>query len=166
MSWQETREAVRRTYDYRCGYCGVHENEAGSGLEIDHFQPRSIGGSDELANLVYCCSTCNKHKGDYWPTGEEYSLLHPQRDEMTSHLRLESDGRMTALTKRGIFHLERLRLNRPPLVALRRARLENDRLRQELSDLRLVQERMREQLIARDKEIESILAQLAQLLES
>lgn len=64
------REAVRRAYQHRCGYCGVHENEAGCELEIDHFRPVSKGGGDESENLVYCCTACNRHKADFWPTAE------------------------------------------------------------------------------------------------
>jgi hypothetical protein len=41
MTEPERRARVRERYGARCGYCGVHENEAGSELEIDHFQPRS-----------------------------------------------------------------------------------------------------------------------------
>lgn len=68
MDEQEPREAIRRAYDYRCGHCGVHEEDTGSELQIDHFQPRSAGGGDDLDNLVYRCPTCNRLKGDFWPT--------------------------------------------------------------------------------------------------
>jgi 5-methylcytosine-specific restriction endonuclease McrA len=83
MNEDERRQAVRRLYEYRCGYCGVHEHEAGTELEIDHFQPRSAGGTDDLDNLVYCCTTCNRLKGDFWPTDDFVTLtrrlLHPHR---------------------------------------------------------------------------------------
>jgi HNH endonuclease len=39
----------------------------GSELEIDHFQPKSAGGGDELENLIYCCTPCNRHKAMFWP---------------------------------------------------------------------------------------------------
>ncbi|MEW6210530.1 MAG: HNH endonuclease signature motif containing protein, partial [Acidobacteriota bacterium] len=67
---QDIKESVRRAYDFRCGYCGVREEEAGSELEVDHFQPRSTGGGDDLENLVYCCTTCNRFKSDYWPAND------------------------------------------------------------------------------------------------
>jgi 5-methylcytosine-specific restriction endonuclease McrA len=50
---QKRREAVRRAYGRRCGYCGIHEEEAGSKLEVDHFRPRSAGGANELENLAW-----------------------------------------------------------------------------------------------------------------
>jgi uncharacterized protein (TIGR02646 family) len=162
---QDIKETVRRAYDFRCGYCDVREEEAGSELEVDHFQPRSAGGGDDQQNLVYCCTTCNRFKGDYWPASDAFPLLfHPQRDDLSEHLREEDDGRITPLSERGAFHLERLRLNRPPLVALRRARQNNARLLSELTFLRSEQDEMRKQLAARDEEIKQILDQLSRLL--
>jgi 5-methylcytosine-specific restriction endonuclease McrA len=35
----EKRHAVREQYNFACGYCGISEIDAGSELEIDHFQP-------------------------------------------------------------------------------------------------------------------------------
>lgn len=168
MEEQEHREAVRRAYDYRCGYCGVHEQEAGSELEIDHFKPRALGGGDDLDNLVYCCPTCNRLKGDFWPTDEPSTtlrrLLHPKRDDLAMHLREEADGRLIALTKTGAFHIERLRLNRPPLVALRRARQESVRLQQELAEAQEERMHLRERIAVLEREVEEVVAQLTRLL--
>lgn len=52
MVAQGVRDAVRHNFQYRCGYCGVQEDETGSLLEIDHYQPRSTGGGDEMDNLI------------------------------------------------------------------------------------------------------------------
>ena len=165
---QERREAVRHAYDYRCGYCGVHEEEAGSELEIDHFQPRSAGGGNDLDNLVYCCPTCNRLKGDFWPTGDLsttlHRLLHPKRDDVTRHLREDANGRLVALTETGAFHIERLQLNRPPLVALRRARQDGAKLRRDLATAKDEQARWREQIASLEVELGEVLSQLARLL--
>ncbi|MDQ3254383.1 MAG: HNH endonuclease [Acidobacteriota bacterium] len=161
MTEPELRQAVRRAYDFACGYCGVREEDAGSLLELDHFEPRSAGGGDGLENLVYCCTTCNRLKGDFWSTSTtEKRLLHPQRDDFSQHLRFEPDGLFTALTETGSFHLARLRLNRPPLVALRRERAENAGLRDELEQAQAVQKSLRERLVALDNKIERILEEL------
>ncbi|MEJ7577086.1 MAG: HNH endonuclease signature motif containing protein [Pyrinomonadaceae bacterium] len=162
MTESELRQVVRRAYDFACGYCGVREEDAGSELELDHFKPRRSGGSDEFENLIYCCTTCNRLKGDFWSASTtEKRLLHPKRDNLSLHLRLETDGLLTALTETGSFHLVRLRLNRPPLVALRRARAENNRLREELERVRAAQNLLRERLVALDKEMERILKEIA-----
>ena len=40
-------------------------------LQVDHFKPRSFGGSDELGNLVTACASCNNMKAaSDWPTIE------------------------------------------------------------------------------------------------
>jgi hypothetical protein len=119
----EEHRALRERYDFRCGYCSIHETEAGAELTVDHFQPRSQGGTDESDNLVYCCHACNEFKGSYWRPDSPRRLLHPQRDDLRMHLNLTDDGTWVGLTETGGFHLRRLRLNRPALVARRRERL-------------------------------------------
>lgn len=164
MTESELRKTVRRAYDFACGYCGVREEDAGSELELDHFKPRSFGGDDALENLVYCCTTCNRVKGDFWATSTtDKRLLHPQQDDLSLHLRQESDGFLTALTETGKFHLSRLRLNRPPLAALRRARAENARLREELKQSQATQKTLTEHLRRLDGEIERIYEEIIRL---
>jgi hypothetical protein len=169
MTEEARRAAVRAAYDGRCGYCTVHESEAGAELEIDHFQPRSSGGSDDLDNLVYCCTACNRLKGDFWPATDPLRstrrLLHPKRDALTEHLRQEPDGVIVALTATGAFHLDRLRLNRPPLLALRRARRDVEQLRQTLADAQAEQARLRERIAALERDLQDVLAQIVRLLE-
>lgn len=168
MVEKATRETVRQTYSYRCGYCGVHEEEVGSELEIDHFQPRSAGGGDDPANLVYCCSTCNRLKGDFWPTSDpgatQHRLLHPKRDDLSGHVREGRNGRLTALTEMGAFHTERLRLNRPPLVALRRARQKMVQLHRQLTAAQEERIRLQERIVSLERELEEVLLQLSRLL--
>ena len=50
------RNRVRQRANYACEYCGVSEVDSGGMLTIDHFQPKSKGGTDALRNLVYCCN--------------------------------------------------------------------------------------------------------------
>lgn len=121
MISSKVRDEVRRIYAYRCGYCGVSEASVGSELELDHFKPKSANGGDEMENLVYCCTSCNRRKGGFWPVNETTvkRLLHPQRDDLKVHLLEEESGRLTALTEIGAFHIEKLELNRPRLIALR-----------------------------------------------
>ncbi len=123
-------------YEYRCAYCGVSEEEAGCELEIDHFRPRAAGGADRLNNLVYCCAACNRFKADFWPARNPYKtelhLLHPKRDDRALHLKEQKDGRLRSLTVTGAFHLGRLQLNRPQLVALRNRRKKYQQLEKEL----------------------------------
>jgi len=101
MNYRHLIEIVRQQYDYRCGYCGIAEHEAGSLLEIDHFRPLRAGGTNELENLVYCCTTCNRHKGDFWNESEPERLLHPLLDDLSVHIYEQENGFLVGLTSRG-----------------------------------------------------------------
>ena len=59
------RQQVRVRANFACEYCLVQDAAVGSEQTIDHFRPKSKGGTDELANLVYCCVRCNTYKGNY-----------------------------------------------------------------------------------------------------
>jgi DNA-binding PadR family transcriptional regulator len=127
-----------------------------------------MGGRDDLDNLVYCCPTCNRLKGDFWPQANPYTtlhrLLHPRRDNLLEHLREGEDDRLIALTETGAFHLARLRLNRAPLVGLRRARRESVRLRQDLAVAQEAQKRLLQNITDIEGELNEILRLLSRLL--
>jgi hypothetical protein len=119
---------VRQRAKFRCEYCETNETDAGGQLTIDHFQPSSRGGDDDLDNLVYCCFRCNLFKGDYWPDEPSKSnLFDPRRDKSEDHFWLSDTGEIFGLTDRGRQTIERLRLNRPPLVLRRK----NDNLKEQ-----------------------------------
>ena len=119
---QDQREALRQRFGFRCGYCGVAERDVGAVLTVDHFQPRSRGGLDEPDNWVYCCHPCNEFKGDCWQPDSAQRILHPLRDAVASHVAEQDDGSLQTLTATGAFHVERLHLNRPQIIAYRRER--------------------------------------------
>ncbi len=54
-----TRRAVFARDGWECQYCG----RKGS-LTMDHVIPRSKGGDTSWENVVACCATCNRRKGD------------------------------------------------------------------------------------------------------
>jgi 5-methylcytosine-specific restriction endonuclease McrA len=54
-----TRQQVRQRAGFACEFCGVGETDTGGLLTVDHFQPKSKGGADDLDNLIYCCPGCN-----------------------------------------------------------------------------------------------------------
>lgn len=49
---------------WRCIYCG-----RGAGIVLDHFEPSSMGGGDDIWNLVPACDRCNASKMDFDPWG-------------------------------------------------------------------------------------------------
>jgi hypothetical protein len=48
-------------YNFKCVECNAQEK-----LSIDHIQPVSKGGSDDLSNLQILCRSCNSKKGAKW----------------------------------------------------------------------------------------------------
>ena len=137
------RERVRELFNFCCGYCGVREDEVGAALTVDHFQPSSRGGSDDLGNLVYACHACNEFKSDFWPPADQTRFLHPRTDDLTLHLRPLEDGTLEALTPEGALWIDRLNLNRSQMSGRRRREAnrgvevaENVQLKQELADLK------------------------------
>ena len=113
------KRTVRAVYALRCGYCGLSEAQVGSELTFDHFRPQSQGGKDDVANLVYACHACNEFKGDYWTEDDAARLLHPLTDDLTQHIAEDTNGQLKPLTALGQVYIERLQLNRPPLVVSR-----------------------------------------------
>lgn len=66
--WRARRVAARNRASARtCFYCGVPFRGQGQGPDhrtVDHRIPRSRGGSEGLANLVFACFACNQAKRD------------------------------------------------------------------------------------------------------
>jgi hypothetical protein len=152
----EERETLRRRFQFRCGYCGVSEQDAGAELTVDHFQPRSRGGLHEPDNWVYCCHACNEFKGDVWQPNVPQRILHPLQDDLAAHLIEDADGTLRALTATGTFHIETLHLNRAQLVAYRVERRLLEAARQNHG-------RLLERLQRLEDEVQSLSAQLEQL---
>lgn len=50
---------------YRCQYCGAKAPV--SDLTYDHVVPRAQGGKTNWTNIVTCCYTCNRFKGNRTP---------------------------------------------------------------------------------------------------
>ncbi len=60
----EVREYLLEKFNRTCVYCGTKEGT----FNLDHFHPKSKGGSDKVSNLVLSCVPCNQKKGAELPT--------------------------------------------------------------------------------------------------
>ncbi len=108
--------------------------------------PGGAGGSDDDENLVYACTACNRFKGEYTPAPgvpEALRLLHPKRDIPEVHIVETAQGRLSGLTVRGWFHIQRLHLNRIQLVEMRGLRRLERTLRDELAQAQETEARLR-----------------------
>jgi hypothetical protein len=56
------RHRIYKRDGHECVYCGSKRN-----LTIDHIIPKSKGGQNTWMNLITCCSSCNRMKGDRTP---------------------------------------------------------------------------------------------------
>jgi 5-methylcytosine-specific restriction endonuclease McrA len=59
LAGYEVREYLLEKWHRQCAYC----DKANVRLNIDHVQPRGLGGSDRVSNLVIACIPCNQTKG-------------------------------------------------------------------------------------------------------
>jgi len=117
-------KAVRERAGHACEYCGVTEADAGGQLTLDHYQPRSAGGTDDPDNLVYCCPNCNTFKAAYWPEQPaDVSLWNPRTQPREDHILPLADGRLLAVSAAGRVTIDQLRLNRSELVEHRHRRI-------------------------------------------
>ncbi|MCY2986445.1 MAG: HNH endonuclease signature motif containing protein [Planctomycetota bacterium] len=164
----QVRDQVRHRAGFACEYCGVTETDTGGELTVDHFRPRAHDGVDHVDNLVYCCPRCNQYKADYWPTNlGAPALWNPRREPLDAHFLALADGKFYPLTSTGTFTLQRLRLNRPPLVAYRRRRqglAEESRFLAQYRDIVALLEQLQSQYAALLEEYRDLLQNQRRLL--
>ncbi len=68
-----TRRNIYVRDKYRCQYCG--KTFEPKDLTYDHVIPRSRGGKTTWTNVVTCCHSCNRKKGDRTPKEAHMRLL-------------------------------------------------------------------------------------------
>lgn len=94
--------------------------------------------------------------GAYFSKDEESSLLHPLRDSTDGHWR-EEQGRLIGLTNRGQFHIERLHLNRTPLIAHRLDRARRRAVETEIETMRELLRLEKERSARLESEIQNLI---------
>lgn len=59
---KKIRFEVFKRDGFRCAYCG--QSPPAVILEVDHIEPRSRGGKDDINNFITACFDCNRGKKD------------------------------------------------------------------------------------------------------
>jgi hypothetical protein len=59
---KKIRFEVFKRDGFHCAYCG--QSPPAVVLEVDHIEPRSKGGTDDINNLITACFDCNRGKRD------------------------------------------------------------------------------------------------------
>ena len=83
-------EIVRQRAQFQCEYCHYPELLSSAPLSIDHIQPRSLGGSDDLNNLALACRRCNERRYNFTTgidpeTETEVALFNPRSQQWSDH---------------------------------------------------------------------------------
>ena len=111
MTKKELRETVLKKYHGKCAYCGI---ELIKGWHVDHINPKSCGGGNELENLNPACKDCNNYK--HSSTLETFRMYTKKmfNDKLTylfkSKTKMQIAINMGVITHRewdGIFYFER-----------------------------------------------------------
>ena len=116
------KDWLRDEFTFRCVFCLSREQwypVGDAAFSVDHFIPQSSGTRVlDYDNLVYACLRCNSFKRDL------PDVLNPCIHPYGSHIRVNSDGTVTPLTKRGEILIDNFRLDQPKTEQLRREMLE------------------------------------------
>jgi len=119
-------EVVARAGDC-CEYCLMPVQGQVAWFPIDHIAPRIHGGPTESSNLALACPRCNGHKwafesGTDPDTGSPAPLFNPRQQSWTEHFRWSETDELVieGLTPCGRASVERLKMNDPDIVGIRR----------------------------------------------
>jgi hypothetical protein len=111
------RKLVRQRADYLCEYCHSSEEGSTTRFTIDHRQPRSLGGLDDIDNLILACHRCNMRRYNFMTafdpqTGSTVPLFNPRFDLWFEHFSWSVSGlRIVGLTATGRATCKRLDMN-------------------------------------------------------
>ncbi|HUP99384.1 MAG TPA: HNH endonuclease [Aeromicrobium sp.] len=124
---KKLRGRVAAQARHRCGYCLSTEAIVGLTMEIEHLIPQALGGPTQEENLWLACPACNAFKGQRISardpeSGSIVRLFNPREQSWEEHfLWTDSGARIVGRTAIGRATTLALHLNRPLLVAARRA---------------------------------------------
>jgi hypothetical protein len=94
---KEIRQQVRERANYLCEYCHSSEDASAARFEIDHIQPRSLGGLDQFDNLALACQRCNSYRYNFTKGIDPKSLVsvllfNPRLDQWNDHFIWKNGG--------------------------------------------------------------------------
>lgn len=112
-----TRNLIRQRAKFLCEYCHSPEYLSPDQFTIDHIQPQSISGSDDLENLALACHRCNQRHYNFI-TGRDpktqaiVPLFNPRQQQWSDHFNWTVDAlKILGTTAIGRTTIDRLDLN-------------------------------------------------------
>lgn len=121
------RELVSERANGLCEYCRIPFLWSNDLFDVEHIRPKKHGGTDDLNNLAWSCSSCNAYKAAAVEatdplTGEFAPFFHPRNDRWQDHFAWSEDSLfIRGLTPTGRAVAERLHVNREQIINLRSA---------------------------------------------
>ncbi len=95
-------------------------------MHVEHYLPRSQGGTSNLENLCYACAWCNSYKGDKTSafdslTGKNIRIFNPRTQIWREHFQWSQDEiQVIGITDVGRATVEALKMNNPFILPSRR----------------------------------------------
>ena len=126
-SLPETRFQVAARAKHCCEYCMSMDTFSPNYFTIDHIIPEPLGGTDALDNLAYACFLCNRLKSNKLSVFDVASaawvnLYNPRTMDWNEHFAWSEDLILIlGISATGRVTVDELQLNRPKLVAYRKA---------------------------------------------
>jgi hypothetical protein len=120
------RRLVKESAHFCCEYCLSQEAYSPDPFSVEHIIPLNAGGHSAEDNLALACQGCNNLKYNKTSaidpvTMREVPLFNPRKDPWREHFAWNRDyTELIGLTPIGRATIEELRLNREPVVNLRR----------------------------------------------
>lgn len=139
-TYPDWKPQIAKDCSYRCVYCAILDADFGGivHFHVEHFRPKSIEEfkklENDIRNLFYACSVCNRFKSDHWAgepdaKGNTPTFLDPGVVDYNQHISWRlTDHQLEGTTVAGKFAVERMYLNRPQLVLARRAHAVSTRI--------------------------------------
>ncbi|MEK0267138.1 HNH endonuclease [Stenotrophomonas rhizophila] len=127
--YKQWKDIVRHECKYQCVYCAINEGSFGGvrNFHLDHYRPKKLFVALEnvIANIFYACSICNSFKGADWPGEPELDFSNccypdPSKVDYSTILIEDDSGAVQSALVSGKYIVERLYINRPQMVMLRR----------------------------------------------
>jgi len=117
---------VRRRAGQVCEYCLLPQRSQEAAFHVDHIQPRAAQGPTRAENLALACVTCSLKKaarthGRDPDSKELVPLYHPRQDRWSNHFRWTRGCRLIGRTPTGRATILALGMNRPAVIAIRKA---------------------------------------------
>lgn len=156
---EKYRDYIAKNSDYSCAYCSLMESEnLGATFNIDHFKPKALFPLlyAECENLRYSCPRCNSYKRAKWITIEQGCrrkctsctnrvckddiprFIDCLEEDPNEIFEVSSDFKLLVKNNSKVaqYTIDALRLNRVQLIKMRYARVELNKIYQDIKTMK------------------------------